>query len=74
MGIELGLITIDGISTRAVALRQLRSSMALIPQVMEMLHSTQGAEMLHSTQGAASRCRALHADALPSFSCYAAAT
>jgi ABC-type multidrug transport system fused ATPase/permease subunit len=31
--IESGLITIDGVNTKAVALRQLRSSMALIPQV-----------------------------------------
>jgi ABC-type multidrug transport system fused ATPase/permease subunit len=31
--IESGLITIDGINTKALALRQLRASMALIPQV-----------------------------------------
>ncbi|KAF6252401.1 P-loop containing nucleoside triphosphate hydrolase protein [Scenedesmus sp. NREL 46B-D3] len=31
--IESGLITIDGVNTKALALRQLRSSMALIPQV-----------------------------------------
>jgi ABC-type cobalamin/Fe3+-siderophores transport system ATPase subunit len=31
--IESGLITIDGVNTKALALRQLRASMALIPQV-----------------------------------------
>ncbi|WIA43760.1 hypothetical protein OEZ86_010184 [Tetradesmus obliquus] len=31
--IESGLITIDGVNTKALALRQLRCSMALIPQV-----------------------------------------
>jgi ABC-type cobalamin/Fe3+-siderophores transport system ATPase subunit len=34
--IESGLITIDGVNTKAVALRQLRSSMALIPQVSQL--------------------------------------
>jgi ABC-type multidrug transport system fused ATPase/permease subunit len=31
--IESGLITIDGVDSRALALRELRVSMALIPQV-----------------------------------------
>jgi ABC-type cobalamin/Fe3+-siderophores transport system ATPase subunit len=37
--IESGLITIDGVNTKALELRQLRASMALIPQLRLARHS-----------------------------------
>lgn len=38
--IESGFIAVDSVNTKSLGLKQLRSAMALIPQVRSILHST----------------------------------
>jgi len=40
MEIESGFIAVDSVNTKSLGLKQLRSAMALIPQVRSILHST----------------------------------